>query len=58
MLDQLRRSAILCLVCLVLFGLAYPLLGVGLSQLGFVLLVEFEREILRETESVSLRMTL
>jgi K+-transporting ATPase ATPase C chain len=25
----------LCLVCLVLFGLAYPLLGVGLSQLFF-----------------------
>jgi potassium-transporting ATPase KdpC subunit len=35
MLDQLRRSAILCLVCLVLFGLAFPLLGVGLSQLFF-----------------------
>jgi len=35
MLDQLRRSALLCLVCLVLFGLAYPLLGVGLSQLFF-----------------------
>ena len=35
MLAQFRRSAILCLVCLVLFGLAYPLLGVGLSQLFF-----------------------
>jgi K+-transporting ATPase ATPase C chain len=35
MLDQLRRSAVLCLVCLVLFGLAYPLLGVGLSQAFF-----------------------
>ena len=35
MLDQFRRSAVLCLICLVLFGLAYPLLGVGLSQLFF-----------------------
>jgi K+-transporting ATPase ATPase C chain len=35
MLDQLRRSAVLCLICLVLFGLAYPLLGVGLSQAFF-----------------------
>jgi K+-transporting ATPase ATPase C chain len=35
MLDQLRRSAILCIICLVLFGLAYPLLGVGLSQAFF-----------------------
>jgi K+-transporting ATPase ATPase C chain len=35
MLAQLRRSAVLCIVCLVLFGLAYPLLGVGLSQLFF-----------------------
>jgi potassium-transporting ATPase KdpC subunit len=35
MLTQLRRSAVLCLVCLVLFGLAFPLLGVGLSQLFF-----------------------
>jgi K+-transporting ATPase ATPase C chain len=35
MLTQLRRSAILCLVCLVLFGLVFPLLGVGLSQLFF-----------------------
>jgi K+-transporting ATPase ATPase C chain len=33
MLTQLRRSAVLVVVCLVLFGLAYPLLGVGLSQL-------------------------
>jgi K+-transporting ATPase ATPase C chain len=35
MLDQLRRSAVLCIICLVLFGLAYPLLGVGLSQAFF-----------------------
>jgi potassium-transporting ATPase KdpC subunit len=35
MLTQLRRSAVFCLICLVLFGLAYPLLGVGLSQLFF-----------------------
>jgi K+-transporting ATPase ATPase C chain len=35
MLTQLRRSVVLCLVCLVVFGLAFPLLGVGLSQLFF-----------------------
>src|SRR5580704_9054669 len=35
MLTQLRRSAIFVIVCLVLFGLAYPLLGVGLSQAFF-----------------------
>jgi K+-transporting ATPase ATPase C chain len=35
MLTQLRRSAVLVLVCLVLLGLVYPLLGVGLSQLFF-----------------------
>lgn len=35
MLTQLRRGAIFCLICLVLFGIAYPLLGVGLSQLFF-----------------------
>jgi potassium-transporting ATPase KdpC subunit len=35
MLTQLRRSVVLCLVCLVLFGLVFPLLGVGLSQLFF-----------------------
>jgi K+-transporting ATPase ATPase C chain len=35
MLTQLRRSAVLVLVCLVIFGLAFPLLGVGLSQLFF-----------------------
>ncbi len=35
MLNQLRRSAVLCLICLVIFGLAYPLVGVGLSQLLF-----------------------
>jgi K+-transporting ATPase ATPase C chain len=32
---QLRRSAVMVLICLVVFGLAYPLLGVGLSQLFF-----------------------
>jgi K+-transporting ATPase ATPase C chain len=35
MLTQLRRSAVFVIVCLVLFGLAYTLLGVGLSQLFF-----------------------
>jgi potassium-transporting ATPase KdpC subunit len=35
MLTQLRRSAVMVLICLVLFGLAYPLVGVGLSQLFF-----------------------
>jgi len=35
LLTQLRRGAVLCLVCLVVFGLAYPLLGVGLSRLFF-----------------------
>lgn len=35
MLTQLRRSAVMVLVCLVLFGLAYPLLGVGLAQAFF-----------------------
>jgi K+-transporting ATPase ATPase C chain len=35
MLTQLRRGAVLCIICLVLFGLAYPLLGVGLSQAFF-----------------------
>jgi K+-transporting ATPase ATPase C chain len=35
MLAQLRRSAVFCLICLVLFGLVFPLLGVGLSQLFF-----------------------
>src|ERR1700677_4937452 len=35
MLTQLRRSAIFCVICLVLFGLVFPLLGVGLSQLFF-----------------------
>jgi potassium-transporting ATPase KdpC subunit len=35
MLTQFRRSVVLCLVCLVLFGLVFPLLGVGLSQLFF-----------------------
>jgi K+-transporting ATPase ATPase C chain len=35
MLIQLRRSAVFVIICLVLFGLAYPLLGVGLSQLFF-----------------------
>ncbi len=35
LLTQLRRGAVLCLICLVLFGLAYPFLGVGISQLFF-----------------------
>jgi K+-transporting ATPase ATPase C chain len=35
MLTQLRRSAVMALICLVLFGLVFPLLGVGLSQLFF-----------------------
>lgn len=35
LLTQLRRSAAMVLICLVLFGLAYPLLGVGLSSLFF-----------------------
>jgi K+-transporting ATPase ATPase C chain len=35
MLTQLRRSAVMVVICLALFGLAYPLLGVGLSQLFF-----------------------
>ncbi|HEX4435132.1 MAG TPA: potassium-transporting ATPase subunit C [Acidimicrobiales bacterium] len=35
MLTQLRRSAIFCVICLVLFGLVFPLVGVGLSQLFF-----------------------
>jgi K+-transporting ATPase ATPase C chain len=35
MLDQFRRSVVLCLVCLVVFGLGFPLLGVGLSRLFF-----------------------
>ena len=32
---QLRRSAVMVIICLVLFGLAYPLLGVGLSKAFF-----------------------
>jgi K+-transporting ATPase ATPase C chain len=35
MLTQFRRGAIFCIICLVLFGLVYPLVGVGLSQLFF-----------------------
>jgi K+-transporting ATPase ATPase C chain len=35
MLTQLRRSAIFCVLCLVIFGLVFPLVGVGLSQLFF-----------------------
>ena len=35
MLTQLRRSAVMVLICLVLFGLVFPLVGVGLSQLFF-----------------------
>jgi K+-transporting ATPase ATPase C chain len=35
MLAQFRRATVLCLICLVIFGLAFPLLGVGISQLFF-----------------------
>ena len=35
LLTQLRRSAVMVLICLVLFGIAYPLLGVGLSKALF-----------------------
>src|SRR5271156_495412 len=35
MLTQLRRSAVMVIICLVLFGLVFPLVGVGLSQLFF-----------------------
>jgi K+-transporting ATPase ATPase C chain len=35
MLTQLRRSVVLVVVSLVFFGLIFPLLGVGLSQLFF-----------------------
>jgi K+-transporting ATPase ATPase C chain len=35
LLTQFRRGAVMVLICLALFGLAYPLLGVGLSQLFF-----------------------
>lgn len=35
LLTQLRRSAVMVVVCLAIFGLAFPLLGVGLSQLFF-----------------------
>jgi K+-transporting ATPase ATPase C chain len=35
MLTQLRRSVVMVIICLVLFGIAYPLLGVGLSQAFF-----------------------
>src|SRR5271154_3326826 len=35
MLTQLRRSAVMVIICLVLFGIVYPLVGVGLSQLFF-----------------------
>ncbi len=35
MLTQLRRSLIFCILSLVLFGLVFPLVGVGLSQLFF-----------------------
>jgi K+-transporting ATPase ATPase C chain len=35
MLTQLRRSAVMVLICLVLFGLVFPLVGVGVSQLFF-----------------------
>ena len=35
MLTQIRRSVVLALIALVLFGLVYPLAGVGVSQLLF-----------------------
>jgi K+-transporting ATPase ATPase C chain len=35
MLTQFRRAAIFCIICLVLFGLVFPLVGVGVSQLFF-----------------------
>jgi potassium-transporting ATPase KdpC subunit len=35
MLTQLRRSAIFVIIWLLILGLAYPLVGVGLSQLFF-----------------------
>ncbi len=35
MLGQIRRSVVLCLIALVLFGLVYPLAGVAVSQLLF-----------------------
>jgi potassium-transporting ATPase KdpC subunit len=35
LLTQLRRSAAMVIICLVLFGIAYPLLGVGLSKAFF-----------------------
>lgn len=35
LIQQLRRSAVMVIFCLVLLGLAYPLLGVGVSQLFF-----------------------
>ena len=35
LLTQLRRSAVMVLICLVLFGLAYPLLVTGIAQAAF-----------------------
>ncbi len=35
MLTQLRRSAVMVIICLVLFGLVYPLVGTGVAQLFF-----------------------
>jgi len=35
MLTHLRRSLVLALLCLVFFGLVYPLVGTGLSQVLF-----------------------
>jgi K+-transporting ATPase c subunit len=35
MLTQFRRAAIFCIISLVLFGLVFPLVGVGVSQLFF-----------------------
>jgi K+-transporting ATPase ATPase C chain len=35
LLTQFRRAAVMVVICLVLFGIAFPYLGVGLSQLFF-----------------------
>jgi K+-transporting ATPase ATPase C chain len=35
MITQIRRSVVLAILCLVFFGLAYPLAGTGLSQVLF-----------------------
>ena len=35
MLTQFRRGAVMVIICLVIFGIIYPLVGVGVSQLFF-----------------------